>query len=237
MAGACCALESELETHARTVASRTGTHLLQCVGTASLWQHIMRCDVLQSTSLRAPVMPHVTCMSVAVAPNEVSRSALSALAQRWLITAPRRRDAAPASAPKVNETVDMPPRTEEPAFAASKRPQDDKVCRGRAALHTSIRELLASQCVMQGAPRGHVIAAYGHEGLLRMHRQSPPSMRKSPALLQGTCAHSSAAWHVRLQAKTRGASIGPGGVSVYGGSGSLSEQDRKKKADLATSRC
>ena len=39
------------------------------------------------------------------------------------------------------------------------------------------------------------------------------------------------------QAKTRGASIGPGGVSIYGGSGSLSEQDRKKKADLATSRC
>ena len=40
----------------------------------------------------------------------------------------------------------------------------------------------------------------------------------------------------RAQAKTRGASIGPGGVSIYGGSGSLSEQDRQKKAELAASR-
>ena len=42
----------------------------------------------------------------------------------------RSRDAAPASAqPKVSETVDMPPRTEErePAFAGG-RAQDDKVC-------------------------------------------------------------------------------------------------------------
>ena len=45
------------------------------------------------------------------------------------------------------------------------------------------------------------------------------------------------ALRVHAQAKTRGASIGPGGVSIYGASGSLSEQDRKKKADLATSRC
>ena len=42
----------------------------------------------------------------------------------------RSRDAAPASAPKVDETVDMPPaeKAKQPAFAAERKPQDDKVC-------------------------------------------------------------------------------------------------------------